>query len=35
MKTHVDNVHYHLVAKKQFILGERALVKLFGIDHIR
>ncbi len=35
MKTHVDNVHFHLIAKKTFTLNERAMVKLCGRDHIR
>jgi hypothetical protein len=34
MKTHVDNVHSHLVAKRKYILNERALVKLSKTDHI-
>ncbi len=35
MKTHVDNVHSHLIAKKKSTLSERAMVKLFGKDHIQ
>jgi hypothetical protein len=33
MKTHVDNVHPHLLAKKKFVLNEKVMVKLFEIDH--
>ncbi len=29
MKTHVNNVHSHLVTKRKYTLNERALVKLF------
>jgi hypothetical protein len=34
MKTRVDNVHFHLIAKKKPTLNERAMVKLYGRDHI-
>jgi hypothetical protein len=33
MKTHVDNVHFHLLSKKKIVLNERAEAKLFKIDH--
>ncbi len=33
MRTHVDNVHLHLLAKRKSILSEKAMVKLFEIDH--
>jgi hypothetical protein len=32
MKTHVDNVHPRLLAKRKFVLNERAMVMLFEID---
>jgi hypothetical protein len=35
MKTRVDNVHFHLIAKKKSTLNERAMVQLSGRDHIR
>jgi hypothetical protein len=35
MKTHVDNVHLHLISKRNSILSERALAKFFEIDHKR
>jgi len=33
MKTHVDNVHPHLLGKRKFVLNEKEMVKLFEIDH--
>jgi hypothetical protein len=33
MKTHVDNVHPHLFAKRDFVLSERVVVKLYKKDH--
>jgi hypothetical protein len=34
MKTHVDNVHSHLLVKKKSLLSESAMVKLYGANHI-
>ncbi len=28
MRTHVDNVHLHLLAKKDFVLSERVVIKV-------
>jgi hypothetical protein len=33
MKTHVDNVHLHLFAKRKYVLSERVMVKLSKIDY--
>jgi hypothetical protein len=33
MKTHVDNVHPHLVAKNKIVLSERVVVKFFKTNH--
>jgi len=33
MKTHVDNVHSHLLAKRKYILSEKAVAKLSKTDH--
>jgi hypothetical protein len=33
MKTHVENVHPHLLAKRKSILSERAVAKLSKINH--
>jgi len=33
MRKHVDNDHFHLLAKRKFVLSEKAIVKLFEIDH--
>jgi hypothetical protein len=33
MRTHIDNVHPHLLIKRKSILNERVVVKLFEIDH--
>ncbi len=33
MRTHVDNVHPHLLTKRKSILNERVVVKLFGTNH--
>jgi len=33
MKTHVDNVHLHLLTKRKYVLSERAMVKHSKIDH--
>jgi hypothetical protein len=33
MKTHVDNVYLHFLAKRKYVLSERAMVKFFNIDH--
>jgi hypothetical protein len=33
MRTHVDNVHPHLLTKRKSILNERVMVKLFETDH--
>jgi hypothetical protein len=35
MKTHVDNVHLHFLAKIKFVSSEKAKAKLFEIDHSR
>jgi hypothetical protein len=29
MKTHVENVHPHLLIKKKYVLSEKAMAKLF------
>ncbi len=33
MKTHIDNVHLHLFAKRKIILSEKAITKVFGTYH--
>jgi hypothetical protein len=33
MRTHVDNVYPHLLAKKKNVLGERVVVKLSKTNH--
>jgi len=33
MRTHVDIVHPYLLIKRNFVLSERVVVKLFEIDH--
>jgi hypothetical protein len=33
MKTHVDNVHLHLFAKRKYVLSEKAMVKLSKLDY--
>jgi hypothetical protein len=33
MKTHIDNVHPHLVAKRKFVLNEKTIVNFFGTYH--
>jgi hypothetical protein len=33
MKTHDDNVHLHLVAKRKYVLSEKVVVKLSKIYH--
>jgi ABC-type molybdenum transport system ATPase subunit/photorepair protein PhrA len=35
MRTHVDNVHPHLLAKRDFVLSERVVVKVSEIYHRR
>jgi hypothetical protein len=35
MRTHVDNVHFHLLIKRKFILSERVVAKLFETNHNR
>ncbi len=33
MKTHIDNVHLHLLAKRKIVLNGKAIIKLFGTYH--
>jgi hypothetical protein len=33
MKTHIDNGHPHLLAKRKIVLSEKAITKLFGTYH--
>jgi hypothetical protein len=33
MKTHVDNVHLHLFAKRKYVPSEKAMVKLSKVDY--
>jgi hypothetical protein len=35
MRTHVDNVRLHLLTKRKCVLNEKAMAKLFEIDHNR
>ncbi len=33
MKTHIDYVHPHLLAKRKIVLNEKAISKVFGTYH--
>jgi hypothetical protein len=33
MKTHIDNVHPHLFAKRKIVLSDKVIIKVFGTYH--
>ncbi len=33
MKTHIDNVHPHLLSKRKTVLSEKPITKVFGTYH--
>jgi hypothetical protein len=33
MNTHIDNVHFPLLTKKNFVLSEKVVIKFYGPYH--